>query len=324
MDKLKYIKLENEDGSYSSSIPLAVDSDHVDVNGNTLTNELSYKANNSSINNLQNQINSLASGSPLVASSTAGMTDTTRIYVNTTDGHWYWYDGDSWEDGGVYQAAEDSNMVNIIKNDLIDLKNGLETFGLYSEAKVGTFVYGEYRTDNLKRVALTDLMIFDKNLNITVESGYRADILKYTSEGVYLTDLAYVTSNYTLEKNTPIKILIRLVDETGAQDNPDIALFVSKVTFTTKIEERFESIENHISLNKISINDSNVGIDNLNNYCTLIKGTVDGGVVSTNNKRVTSNDIVNLGREVTIRIKDGYRFGINEMYENGTFKSWSG
>ena len=54
MDKLKYIKLENEDGSYSNSIPLAVDSDHVDVNGNTLTNELSYKANNSSINNLQN------------------------------------------------------------------------------------------------------------------------------------------------------------------------------------------------------------------------------------------------------------------------------
>ena len=40
MDRLKYIKLENEDGSYSSSIPLAVDSNHVDVNGNTLTSEL--------------------------------------------------------------------------------------------------------------------------------------------------------------------------------------------------------------------------------------------------------------------------------------------
>lgn len=42
MDRLKYIKLENEDGSYSSSIPLAVDSDHVDVNGTTLTNKLSH------------------------------------------------------------------------------------------------------------------------------------------------------------------------------------------------------------------------------------------------------------------------------------------
>ena len=37
MDKLKYIKLENEDGSYSNSIPLAVNSDHVDMaNGKDL------------------------------------------------------------------------------------------------------------------------------------------------------------------------------------------------------------------------------------------------------------------------------------------------
>lgn len=109
MDKLKYIKLENEDGSYSSSIPLAVDSDYVDVNGTTLTNELNSKANivsvNSSVNNLQSQINGLASGSPLIASSVSEMVDTTHVYVNTTDGHWYWYNGNSWVDGGIYQAT---------------------------------------------------------------------------------------------------------------------------------------------------------------------------------------------------------------------------
>ena len=65
MDKLKYIKLENEDGSYSSSIPLAVDGQYVDINGETLIDTLNTKANNSSINNLQNQINSLAGGSPI-------------------------------------------------------------------------------------------------------------------------------------------------------------------------------------------------------------------------------------------------------------------
>ena len=51
------------------------------------------------------QLGSLVSATPLGASSMSDMTDTTRIYVNTTDGHWYWYDGDSWEDGGVYQAT---------------------------------------------------------------------------------------------------------------------------------------------------------------------------------------------------------------------------
>ena len=49
MDKLKYIKLENEDGSYSSSIPLAVDSNYVDVNGTNLTTVLNTKASNSDI-----------------------------------------------------------------------------------------------------------------------------------------------------------------------------------------------------------------------------------------------------------------------------------
>jgi len=55
--------------------------------------------------NLQSQIKSLASGSPLVACSVDEMTDTKRIYVNTTDGHWYYHDGSTWADGGVYQSS---------------------------------------------------------------------------------------------------------------------------------------------------------------------------------------------------------------------------
>lgn len=57
MDKLKYIKLEQEDGSYSASIPLAVDSDYVDVNGESLTSALGKKANAQETSSLQNQIN---------------------------------------------------------------------------------------------------------------------------------------------------------------------------------------------------------------------------------------------------------------------------
>lgn len=92
MDRLKYIKLENEDGSYSDSIPLAVDSDHVDVNGNTLTNELNNKANISNINNLQSQINGLASGSPAgvyetVSALIAADPDHSKIYLVSADGH---------------------------------------------------------------------------------------------------------------------------------------------------------------------------------------------------------------------------------------------
>lgn len=51
------------------------------------------------------KIQAVESGSPLVASSTAGMTDTTRVYVNTTDGKWYYYNGTQWVAGGVYQST---------------------------------------------------------------------------------------------------------------------------------------------------------------------------------------------------------------------------
>lgn len=58
--------------------------------------------------------------SPIAVSSTSAMTDTTRIYVNTTDGHWYWYNGTTWIDGGEYLADvnfdELSNKIDNITN----------------------------------------------------------------------------------------------------------------------------------------------------------------------------------------------------------------
>ena len=43
------------------------------------------------------------------------MTDTSKIYLNTTDGYWYYYSSGSWTQGGLYQ---DSNNVLEIKNNL--------------------------------------------------------------------------------------------------------------------------------------------------------------------------------------------------------------
>ena len=71
---------------------------------------------NTTLSNMQSQITNgleeISSGTPLVASSMNDMIDTSRIYVLTTNGHWYWYNGTSWQDGGVYQTAENSNAVN--------------------------------------------------------------------------------------------------------------------------------------------------------------------------------------------------------------------
>lgn len=95
------------------------------VNNNTPINDTNLNKieqgiydNSVNIDTLQTQITAVASGSPLVASSVSEMTDTSRVYVNTTDGHWYTYDGTSWQDGGVYQAeAIDDKAISFVNLD---------------------------------------------------------------------------------------------------------------------------------------------------------------------------------------------------------------
>ena len=54
---------------------------------------------------------SVAYGSPLTASTAAAMTNQTKVYVYTgtetgyTAGHWYFWNGTEWHDGGVYNAV---------------------------------------------------------------------------------------------------------------------------------------------------------------------------------------------------------------------------
>ena len=52
-----------------------------------------------------------AVGTPLVANTASAMTDQTKIYVYTgsetgySQGHWYYWNGSAWKDGGIYQAT---------------------------------------------------------------------------------------------------------------------------------------------------------------------------------------------------------------------------
>ena len=59
----------------------------------------------SSIDTMMNLVTATNSATPIPVSSTDDMTDHTKTYLLTTDGYWYYWDGDSWEQGGVYQAT---------------------------------------------------------------------------------------------------------------------------------------------------------------------------------------------------------------------------
>ena len=101
---LQYQELENEVNEQLNNIEETFN-DQMSV----LTNALNDK-----IDEQDTKIDNAVSGSPLVASSTSGMTDTSRVYVNTTDGKWYYYDGDSWEIGGTYQGTTVSSSDPVI------------------------------------------------------------------------------------------------------------------------------------------------------------------------------------------------------------------
>lgn len=76
---------------------------------------------NEEVGEIEAKVNALSSGTPIPVSSTSDMTDTSKVYVNTTDGKWYYYDGDSWEIGGTYQSTGIGNgSIDILKlgNDL--------------------------------------------------------------------------------------------------------------------------------------------------------------------------------------------------------------
>ena len=63
-------------------------------------------SNSHSIAELQTRISQMSGGVPPTASSTSGMNpEVSPIYVNTTDGNWYYYDGSAWQIGGVYGGA---------------------------------------------------------------------------------------------------------------------------------------------------------------------------------------------------------------------------
>lgn len=61
---------------------------------------------NSEIASMNKKIDNSVSNYPLVADSIDKMTDTSKIYVNTSDGNWYYYNGENWISGGIYQAVK--------------------------------------------------------------------------------------------------------------------------------------------------------------------------------------------------------------------------
>ena len=65
--------------------------------------------NTNAIEEVDTKVNSIMNNNPIPVNSISQMTDTTKIYLLTTDGNWYYYNGSSWISGGIYQSTQIAN-----------------------------------------------------------------------------------------------------------------------------------------------------------------------------------------------------------------------
>ncbi|MBO7695213.1 MAG: hypothetical protein J6T10_21535 [Methanobrevibacter sp.] len=153
---------------------------------------------NAEVNRIKAQVDGLASGSPLPASSTADMTETDRVYVNTSDGYLYYYDGTEWVQGWVYQATEDSTT----------LTNLVDTVNHIGEVNANLYVEDDDTHMNYYYSENTETHLLETNSDSTFWCG----IVKIDGAG----DYTLTSSGYNLYRLDADKKVINKVTATGS------------------------------------------------------------------------------------------------------------
>lgn len=273
MDKLKYIKIEDENGNLSEQIPIGADAINIDTSsGSNVQSELSLLKNkdiniDNDIKNIQNQIKSLANGSPLVADNISNMIDKTKIYVNISDGHWYYWNGAIWTDGGIYQATEGYEETFELINKKFDdylgipLDPGEIIIGKYINAATGeltsftsetTFKATDYITINgLKQIYLKATFHYGKDglafydINKNFISGYKEKgtdyvILEVPKGAYYLRSSSFQSEEFIIYPIQKLKSI----------DNNIIEINQSLTNINKQLKDTITNIET-ISLEDI-------------------------------------------------------------------------
>ena len=175
--------------------------------------------NTSNIKNINSQLDNKANknevGTPLTATNISEMIDTTKIYVNTTDGNWYSWNGSDWVSGGVYnsQGIADKSItenktsfinvsvgVNKFDKEIADIgkyqKNGTTVTedSLYYMVKVGVKEGDILRVTYNSRLASNPCHVFNKNGE---RIAYKATLTDYqVINNLYWTATMPAGSNY--------------------------------------------------------------------------------------------------------------------------------
>lgn len=151
-------------------------------------------------NQITNGLSKISSGTPLIANSLDEMTDTTRIYINTANGHWYCYNGNFFEDCGVYQStviADRSINLKQLSNQFSNIFKMCDISSISQYWRSGAYANGGINTNvNCISVKNISLKVGDV-IGLVAYDTYEFSVFK----GNMLLTEGYLRQDYIITEN---------------------------------------------------------------------------------------------------------------------------
>lgn len=243
----------------------------------------------------------------------------------------------------IQQDKLDENMKLLLATDITTKADNAtvvsESEGLLSPSLCSKFFRGQVNSEGVisttvkYRVTSEDIMKFDYDLNVTVDDGFTAYVVKYV-DGEYNSIKSLPDTNgYTIQANTEFRLHIRKFNENGAEvtETADINEFVNAVKFQTKIAAevalKADKAEVDASLALKADNCSLVlnseGLSGFAPYGSFVRGnarSTDGTINKDTKYRVTSENIMQFDYDLNISVDDGFTAYVVK-FENGTYVS---
>lgn len=251
------------------------------------------------INQINTKVNSLTSMSPIAVSTTDDMTDIHKIYLLTTDGNWYYWNGTQWTAGGSYASTPNallSIVGSMIANDTITKDKLSDKINLLSKAtaiqtnkSIRTYVSGTGATivSNTGTNVLTfpmsvlpDLVYFHVS-QLRDSGNNNICYCKYKSDDLTV---------YTLTNYTTLSGRAREFDSTN-----NVGVLKKDTTYNTlmiTVDENFDIYGQPENLSTTWTTGENIMINatNLATPSTLVRGVSLGSYDSTQHVPVESFD----------------------------------